>query len=68
MQGRAPTTQSGHKQEPRGQGDNPGGVSQIGLAQSEPRSITPMYEGKVGPFAPMTQSESLPSGSQGRHK
>lgn len=68
MQGRAPTTQSGHKTEPHGKAVNPGGASQIGLAQGEARSIEPMYQGKVGPQAPPSQNHVHHCGTQGKHR
>lgn len=67
-QGRAPTVQSGHKVEPQGKAVNPGWVSQLGNAVGPARAVEPMYEGKVGPKAPMMREETHPCGSQGKHR
>lgn len=64
-QGRAPTTQSGHKVEPTSRAVNPAGASQIGLVQGSRRAIDNLYEGK-GYRAPMMGMKIHPSGSQGK--
>lgn len=64
-QGRAPTTQSGHKVEPSSKAVSPGGLSQYGLAQG--KRPEPLYEGR-GYKAPMNHIATHKGGSQGRHR
>ena len=64
-QGRAPTTQSGHKTDPSPRAVNPQATSEIGVQQVRTQSQK-LFEGR-GFKAPAMANHSHPRGSQGKH-